>query len=248
MTKEVKVLLAEDDEHIAKLISFKLGKEGFSVTWAVDGERALGSVLSEKWEVIILDVMMPHLSGWQVLQAARGAQIKTPVLMLTAKGEEGDIGRAKQLGATHFLKKPFDPLELVRVLRRMIPDPEMIKMSQEFVASFGERMRELDVSLKQIYSQPISETFSDQIASRLHVLAHNLAGIAENYGFVELGLLAARVENDLLQAIGSPMGSVAVAKVIRLAKELEQSLKGAREIELASPTSSEVFPASEATP
>jgi DNA-binding response OmpR family regulator len=55
MADEIKVLLAEDDEHIAKLISFKLKKEGFSVNWAVDGQRALASVLSDQWEIIILD-------------------------------------------------------------------------------------------------------------------------------------------------------------------------------------------------
>jgi CheY-like chemotaxis protein/HPt (histidine-containing phosphotransfer) domain-containing protein len=243
MADEIKVLLAEDDEHIAKLISFKLKKEGFSVNWAVDGQRALASVLSDQWEIIILDVMMPHLTGWQVLQSLRSAQVKTPVLMLTAKGEESDIDRAKELGATHFLKKPFDPTELVRVLRQMIPDPEMVHMTEEFIASFHERLAALDFCLKLIYAHPISEPFTDKIANDLHLISHNLAGVAENYGFTNLGRLAARVENELLQAIGCPMGSVAVTNVIRSAKELERTLRLARET-----TSFEESPASEATP
>jgi DNA-binding response OmpR family regulator len=247
MTEEARVLLAEDDEHIAKLISFKLKKEGFSVIWALDGKSALSSAISEIWDVIVLDVMMPRLTGWQVLQAIRTAQIKTPILMLTARGEESDIGRAKEFGATHFLKKPFDPAELTRVVRQMIPDPEMAKMTAEFIDSFDERLKGLERSLKAIYSRPIGGVFSDSEATDLHFLTHSLAGVAENYGFPELGRLAARVEDETLKAIGGSMGSSAVTRVLRLAKELQQAMMKARE-SCQDSTSFEESPASEATP
>jgi DNA-binding response OmpR family regulator len=244
MSNETRVLLAEDDGHIAKLISFKLKKEGFSITWATDGHRALTSGLSEKWDVIVLDVMMPHLTGWQVLQAVRSAGIKTPVLMLTAKGEESDVIRAKKLGATHFLKKPFDPSELVRVLRQMMSDPEMAQMTEEFVASFTERLEALERSLTSIASQPIEAEFSEQNASALHITSHTLAGVAANFGFSELGSIAARVEDALLKAIGHQIGSSEVLETVRLANELKQALEAAR-VPL---TSSEESPASEAKP
>jgi HPt (histidine-containing phosphotransfer) domain-containing protein len=119
----------------------------------------------------------------------------------------------------------------------------MVQMTEEFIESFDERLASIEFSLKLIYSHPISETFTDQVARDLHLISHSLAGVAENYGFTNLGRLAARVEKEILQAIDCPMGSVAVANVIRAAKELEQTLRLARET-----TSFEESPASEATP
>jgi CheY-like chemotaxis protein len=248
MSEEIRVLLAEDDVHIAKLISFKLKKEGFLVSWATDGERALTSALSEKWEVIVLDVMMPHFTGWQVLQSVRSAQIKTPVLMLTAKGEESDVRRAHELGATHFLTKPFDPSELVHILRQMLPDPELQKLMDEFISSFEERGAQLEQSLKVIYALPLDHLFTQPVANELHFIAHNLAGVAANYGFPELGQLASKVEEELLTALDSLMGSVGVSKTLRLARELRAALGLAEAAAVKNPTSFEESPASEATP
>jgi len=116
------ILIAEDEEHIAKLVSFKLEREGFSVTVAKNGQEAVDRVLSRPWSLLILDVMMPLKDGWQVLKEVRSmpALAGLPVLMLTAKGVQQDISNAAELGATEFIKKPFDPAHLAATVRKLI--------------------------------------------------------------------------------------------------------------------------------
>lgn len=115
------VLIAEDEAHIAKLIEFKLKIEGFSVTIAPNGKAAMDLLKTKPWKLIILDVMMPLADGWEVLRFIRAhSEFKgIPVLMLTAKGQTRDQVAAAQLGATRFLKKPFDPAELGRVAKEL---------------------------------------------------------------------------------------------------------------------------------
>jgi DNA-binding response OmpR family regulator len=108
-----RILLAEDEEHIAKLVEFKLSRDGFSVHWARNGVDALTLFDQGGWDLVVLDVMMPQMDGWQVLKAMRQERkTSVPILMLTARGNQKDIASAAELGATHFLKKPFDPMEL----------------------------------------------------------------------------------------------------------------------------------------
>lgn len=117
----VHILLAEDEEHIAKLVAFKLAKEGFAVTHAPNGQAAIDLFPAQRWALLILDVMMPLRDGWQVLQAARSTPglAATPVLMLTAKSFQRDITNAAELGATQFMKKPFEPANLAAVVRKL---------------------------------------------------------------------------------------------------------------------------------
>lgn len=110
----IPILIAEDDEHIAKLISFKLKREGFEVEVARNGGEAIEFLDRKPWRVVILDVMMPVHDGWHVLKTMRerpGLE-QTPVLMLTAKGRQKDVATAVELGAQQYLTKPFDPQEL----------------------------------------------------------------------------------------------------------------------------------------
>lgn len=122
-----RILLAEDEEHIARLIGFKLGRDGCDVVVAPDGQRAVqefeagaaAGTATLGWSLVILDVMMPRLDGWEVLRRIRATEAgkAVPILMLTAKGQAAS--QAAELGATEFLKKPFDPDELSRVVRRL---------------------------------------------------------------------------------------------------------------------------------
>jgi len=118
----IKVLVAEDEEHIAKLVEFKLSKDGCDVTLASDGERAVELLQNETWSLLILDVMMPVRDGWEVLKFCRGQEAlkDIPILMLTAKGHQRDLASAAELGATQFLKKPFDPQELSDLVRGLL--------------------------------------------------------------------------------------------------------------------------------
>ena len=122
MSNIVEILIAEDEDHIAKLVSFKLSKEGYSVTVARNGKEAIDQLLAKRWSLLILDVMMPICDGWQVLKQARSTpEISSiPVLMLTAKSYSQDITNAAELGATQFLKKPFDPANLALVVKKLV--------------------------------------------------------------------------------------------------------------------------------
>lgn len=115
------VLIAEDEEHIAKLVAFKLGREGFDVTIAKNGQEAIDRLRQAPWALIILDVMMPLKDGWEVLRELRAdlALASIPVLMLTAKGFQSDMANAARLGAEQYLKKPFDPSELAERVRKL---------------------------------------------------------------------------------------------------------------------------------
>lgn len=120
------ILLAEDEEHIAKLISFKLTREGFEVVIAKNGQEATDMLLLRPWSLLILDVMMPLKDGMQVLKEVRAtpALKETPVLMLTAKSFQQDMASAAELGATQFLKKPFEPSHLALTVRHLIEGGE----------------------------------------------------------------------------------------------------------------------------
>jgi len=121
------ILLAEDEQHIARLVQFKLRKEGLEVFIASNGQEAVAALElpanERSFSLIVLDVMMPIMDGWQVLKRLRTSMPERkgiPVLMLTAKSSETDMAKSAELGATRFLKKPFDPAELHRVVMEML--------------------------------------------------------------------------------------------------------------------------------
>jgi two-component system phosphate regulon response regulator PhoB len=124
------ILIAEDEAPIATLLKYNLEKEGFTVITAVDGEHALRLVHSEHPDVVLLDWMMPVLSGVDVCRRLRGdAKTRSlPILMITARGEESDRIKGLDTGADDYITKPFSPAEVIArikaVLRRAQPDRE----------------------------------------------------------------------------------------------------------------------------
>ena len=111
-TMAISVLVVEDDRNIADLVKMYLEKEGYAVTWAADGGQGLAKFRAIKPDLVLLDVMMPVMDGWEVLKNIR-QESKTPVIMLTAKGETNDKVNALKMGADDYVTKPFNPLELV---------------------------------------------------------------------------------------------------------------------------------------
>jgi len=109
------MLVVDDDPHIRELIRVILQKEGLSVQEAPDGQSALAQMEALPADMVILDIMMPNMDGWELCRELR-KQYDIPLLMLTAKGEMGDKVRGFNLGTDDYLVKPFDPAELtVRV-------------------------------------------------------------------------------------------------------------------------------------
>jgi len=107
-----KILVVDDDPHIRELSRVFLQNEGFTVYEAVDGVDALTQLETLKVDLVVLDVMMPNMDGWELCRQLRD-DYDMPLLMLTAKGETHDKLKGFQLGTDDYLVKPFEPLELV---------------------------------------------------------------------------------------------------------------------------------------
>ena len=119
--EENNVLIADDDNNISELIKVYFEKDGFQTVVAHDGKQAVELFKSEAPSIVILDVMMPEMDGWQVCREIRRVS-NIPIIMLTAKGETFDKVLGLELGADDYMVKPFDPKELIArvkaVLRR----------------------------------------------------------------------------------------------------------------------------------
>lgn len=107
----MKVLVVDDDRILADVISFMLRKEGFTVIQAFDGAVCLERWKEEQPDLIVLDVNLPKIDGFEVCRRIR-AQDNTPILMLTVRGEEDDIVGGLELGADDYIVKPFSPRQL----------------------------------------------------------------------------------------------------------------------------------------
>ncbi|NMB31050.1 MAG: response regulator transcription factor [Clostridiales bacterium] len=117
-----KILVVDDDKNICELLRLYLEKEGYSVILSNDGEEAIVKFNALKPDLVLLDIMLPGLDGWQVCREIR-KKSNTPIIMLTAKGETFDKVLGLELGADDYVVKPFDTKEIVArikaVLRRM---------------------------------------------------------------------------------------------------------------------------------
>jgi len=132
----MKILLVEDEEYIAEAIEQILMKNNFSVDLANDGEQGLYCALSDIYDIIILDIMLPKMDGLTVLHEIRDNGIKTPVLMLTARGSVKDRVKGLDSGADDYLPKPFHADELLARLRALgRRSPELDKGE---ILSFGD--------------------------------------------------------------------------------------------------------------
>ena len=114
-----KILVADDEQNVVELLRLYLEKEDFAVITANDGEEALAKFTPENPDLVLLDVMMPKLDGWQVLREIR-KKSNTPIIMLTAKGETFDKVLGLELGADDYVVKPFDSKEIVARIKAVL--------------------------------------------------------------------------------------------------------------------------------
>ncbi len=116
------VLVADDDEDIVRFVEINLRLEGFEVATASDGEEALAAVYEVMPDLMLLDVMMPKMDGFEVCRAIKGdlGLAGTTVVMLTAKGQAYDREQGLAAGADRYLTKPFDPDELLDIAREAL--------------------------------------------------------------------------------------------------------------------------------
>ncbi len=115
-----RILLVEDEELIGTMIQLNLQQEGFEVTWHKEGSPVLDGNQAAQSDVVVLDIMLPDVSGIEILRSLRKQNVGAPVLMLTAKGHVDSKIRALDLGADDYLTKPFDIQELSARIRALI--------------------------------------------------------------------------------------------------------------------------------
>src|SRR6202453_814582 len=118
-TREPRVLLVDDDRELCQMLSEYLDAEHFNVKSVHDGGEALAELEAGEFEIVILDVMLPSVGGLDVMRKL-GASYSTPILMLTARGDDVDRIVGLELGADDYLSKPFNPRELVARIRAIL--------------------------------------------------------------------------------------------------------------------------------
>ena len=131
-----RILIVDDEPEIVRGLEDNLRFEGYQTSTAADGREALAVAAREAPDLILLDIMMPGLSGWDVCRELRGQGIDVPIIMLTARGEEGDRVRGLELGADDYITKPFSLRELLARVRAVLRRPGPRHKVEEF--AFGD--------------------------------------------------------------------------------------------------------------
>jgi CheY-like chemotaxis protein len=142
-----KILVVEDDKDIVRLLKYNLEKEGYRVVAAADGEAGLAALRKERPELLILDVMVPKIDGFELLKLVR-RESRAPVLMLTARKEEVDRVLGLELGADDYVIKPFGVRELLARVKALLRRAGPAEAAASLLHSPGGRQRALPQPLR----------------------------------------------------------------------------------------------------
>ena len=144
-----KILAVDDEKRMVRFIQLNLEQDGFQVITAYNGKDALEQVRTQLPDLILLDIMMPDINGFEVLKKIR--EVNTvPVIMLTAKGEEDDRIQGLELGADDYIKKPLSPRELVRRIRAVLRRTKSFKDDQVDLIKVDKRLT-IDFSRREVW-------------------------------------------------------------------------------------------------
>ena len=148
-TSKYKILAVDDEKRMVRFIQLNLEQDGFQVVTAYNGSEALEQVRTQLPDLILLDIMMPDINGFEVLKKIR--EVNTvPVIMLTAKGEEDDRIQGLELGADDYITKPFSPRELVSRIRAVLRRTESFKEDQIDLINVDDRLT-IDFSRREVW-------------------------------------------------------------------------------------------------
>ena len=159
----VKVLLVDDEPLILKGLRFSLQQEGYEIDTAADGEEALKKILSESYDLILLDVMLPKLSGIEVCQRVRETS-DVPIIMLTAKGEDMDKILGLEYGADDYMTKPFNILEVkarIKTILRRASGRNAEKKPAQVQLSGGGLFLDTAARSVEVDSKPVNLTVKE---------------------------------------------------------------------------------------
>ena len=115
-----KILIAEDEMMLQKTIEFKLKKEGYNVTAVSNGQEAMHKINSETFDLIVTDMMMPFISGLEVITEVKASGNECPVIVLSSVGQEEMVVKALKLGASDYITKPFSPNEFSTRIEKIL--------------------------------------------------------------------------------------------------------------------------------
>ncbi|MFE8703744.1 winged helix-turn-helix domain-containing protein [Cytobacillus sp. FJAT-54145] len=174
---EKKVLVVDDEQSIVTLLQYNLQQAGFHVLTAMDGEEGKNLAISEKPDLIILDLMLPKMDGIEVCKQLRQQKVTTPILMLTAKDDEFDKVLGLELGADDYMTKPFSPREVIArvkaILRRTQIQSEVMDSDEEDIDSI--RIGELKIYPEQYeayFSNNLLELTPKEFELLLYLIRH----------------------------------------------------------------------------
>jgi len=166
------LLFVEDDHTLRTALSDALAGEGHRVTAAADGHEARALLRDQRFDLLVLDVMLPGPSGLELLRELRARDADTPVLMLTARGEEGDKVLGLELGADDYVTKPFSLRELLARVKAMLRrrDPGESAFVERFVLGDGDRAVQVDLAAFTLVREQDTHTLSPKEAGMLRLL------------------------------------------------------------------------------
>ena len=144
-----KILAVDDEQRMVRFIQLNLEQDGFQVITAYNGKEALEQVRTQLPDLVLLDIMMPDINGFEVLKKIREVN-KVPVIMLTAKGEEDDRIQGLELGADDYITKPFSPRELVSRIRAVLRRTKTFQEDQVDLIKVDDRLT-IDFSRREVW-------------------------------------------------------------------------------------------------
>ncbi|MFL7813427.1 MAG: response regulator transcription factor [Anaerolineales bacterium] len=144
-----KILAVDDEKRMVRFIQLNLEQDGFQVVTAYNGKEALEQVRTQLPDLVLLDIMMPDINGFEVLKKIREVS-SVPVIMLTAKGEEDDRIQGLELGADDYITKPFSPRELVSRIRAVLRRTKAFKEDQIDIIKVDDRLT-IDFSRREVW-------------------------------------------------------------------------------------------------
>jgi heavy metal response regulator len=205
----MRILLVEDDKGASRFIKKGLQEKGYTIDVAFDGEEGLHFATSQVYDLIILDIMLPEMSGFEVLKGTRKKGIIAPVLFLTARDEKEDVVHGLELGADDYLIKPFSFAELLArikaVLRRGQKDIELSKLTVDDLTlnlmnrSARRGDKDIELSAKEFVLLEYLMRNAGQILTRTMILEHVWGydfDTSTNIIDVHINRLRAKVDKD----------------------------------------------------
>lgn len=177
----MRLLIVEDDPRLAHLIARGLREEGYAVDHCADGEEAVARVMIDGYDAIILDVMLPGRDGFAVARTLREREVRTPILMLTARDAVADRIAGLDSGADDYLIKPFDFGELLARLRALLRRPEAVQTMQIVVADLRVDLQthavtrggeSIQLTTKEFALLELFARHAHRMLSRAEIVAH----------------------------------------------------------------------------